>query len=296
MSSKGERYFSGVPVSNDPSRSLPGEVPPGRKELFMQIGAGIILVAIGVGIGVGISPESPKKLEQKIIALEGELQMSRAKVAELDRTLTYRQVERPTLKGRLKDSDRRRHETQGRKYAQVLRSVKAQPAADLMDWFIDQWNGLLDAPQPDDRVGRRAAVLSLLVGGMAENLNPDDYVPWQAEFFLKHKWLGELHFDLDGDGLPAKRTAPNPKDGFANMSVCQIAMALNQSITDVQVMVMSDLHCDRPEARMSVFLQGKTLNDAVNEFIRALRREGFIVVERKKQGVRLVLIGQGKRR
>ncbi|MEE8408704.1 MAG: hypothetical protein V3T05_03785 [Myxococcota bacterium] len=296
MSSKGERYFSGVPVSNDPSQPLPGEVPPGRKQLFMQVGAGIILVAVGVGFGVVISPESPKKLEEKIVALQGELQTSRAKVAELERSLTYRHVKRAIANGRLKDEDRRRHETQGRKYAHALRMVKAQPAADLMDWFIGQWNGLLDAPQPDDRVGRRAAVLSLLVGGMAENLNPDDFVPWQAEFFLDHKWLGELHFDLDGDGLPAKRTAPNPKDGFANTSVCQIAMALNQSITNAQVMVMSDLHCDRPEARISVFLQGKTLNDALNEFIVALRREGFIVVERKKKSVRLILIGQGTRR
>src|SRR5205814_682238 len=81
----------------------------------------------------------------------------------------------------------------------------AQPAAELIEWFIGRWNALLDKPLPNDRATRRAEALSLLVGGMGKNLHPEDYVPWQAEF-LAGNWLGELHFDLDGDGLPAKRS------------------------------------------------------------------------------------------
>jgi hypothetical protein len=59
---------------------------------------------------------------------------------------------------------------------------------------------------------------------------------------------------------------------------------------------MPEMECDRPENRMSVFLQGSTLNDAINEFVRSVRREGFLVVEKKKKNIRMVLIGKRKGR
>ena len=54
---------------------------------------------------------------------------------------------------------------------------------------------------------------------------------------------------------------------------------------------MPDMHCDRPEARLSVFLQGATLDDAITSFVAALRDEGFLVIDRVDRGVRLVLVG-----
>jgi len=116
-------------------------------------------------------------------------------------------------------------------------------------------------------------------------------VPWQAEFFDGH-WLGEVHFDLDGDGYPGKRSMPNPHDGFANLSICHIAMALNLSVLDARVLVMPDLHCDRSDNKMSVFLQGATLDEAITDFVKAARYSGFIVKESlDKSGLRLVLVG-----
>ncbi|MFC1611709.1 hypothetical protein ACFL6C_12175 [Myxococcota bacterium] len=296
MASKHERYYSGPPVQRDPSKPLPGEVPPGRKQLFVGIGAVIILVGAGVIIGLTVAPEPPEAMKKRVTQLEAQLAARQKQIAELKRTLNYQNTDMPMAAGVLQLKDRERHDMYAKRYSTVLRQVKAQPAAELVEWFVNRWNLLLDRPQPDDRVTRRAAVLSLLVGGMARNLNPGDYVPWQAEFLHNANWLGDLHFDLDGDGLPGKRSSPNPKDGFAGVSICHIAMALNQSVTDAQVLVMPEMECDRPENRMSVFLQGRTLNDALDEFVRAVRREGFLVVEKSKKNIRLILIGKRKNR
>ena len=292
MSSKQQRYFSGFPPDRDPSKPLPGEVPPQQKQLFTLAAVAIGLVGAGVLLGIWMAPESPTEAKAQIAALETQLRASQDRVRELERGLGYQQS--PAGQGKLRAGDRSRHEREGRKYVQALRRVKAQAAAELMEWFIARWNQLLDSPQSDDRVARRAATLSLLVGGMAANLNPGDYVPWQAEF-LNSRWLGELHFDIDGDGLPGKRSTPNTHDGFANVSICHIAMALNQSVTDAQVLVMPDMKCDRPESRMSVFLQGRTFDDALDEFVRVVKEHGFLAVERQERGVRLILIGSGHR-
>jgi hypothetical protein len=292
MAGKQERYFSGAPGDRDPALPLPGELAAARTRLFIGMGVTVALFGLGAIAGYGLSPDSPADLQERIASLESELASKRGEVEELKRSLTYQHSTTPTPTGALKAADRQRHEELGRRYAMALRRAKAQPAAELIEWFITKWNQALDRPEPDDRVSRRAALLSLLVGGMGRNLNPDDYVPWQAEFLRSGNWLGEVHFDLDGDHLPAKRSSPNPKDGFANVSVCHIAMALNQTASDAQVLVMPEMECDRPENRMSVFLQGATIDDALDEFMRAVKREGFLVVERKKNGNRLILVGK----
>ena len=55
--------------------------------------------------------------------------------------------------------------------------------------------------------------------------------------------------------------------------------------------MMPSMRCDSPRARISAFLQGRTVNDALTEFVKVLRRDGFMVTERKKKGIRLILIG-----
>jgi hypothetical protein len=72
-------------------------------------------------------------------------------------------------------------------------------------------------------------------------------------------------------------------------------MAMNQTVRDARVLVMPEMSCDRPEARMSVFLQGATVDDALTDLVKALQREGFLVVEKTERGVRLVLVGPGAR-
>ncbi|MBI5507324.1 MAG: hypothetical protein HY903_01100 [Deltaproteobacteria bacterium] len=290
MSGKAERYFSGAP--RDPSRPLPGEVSPGRRQLFVNLVAAVILVGVGLVIGIMLSPDSPKTLEARVRQLTAAVEARDLKINELQRAAKLQPVATPTLGGKLKPDDRKRHEAMAKKYADTLRAVKAQSAAELVEWFVGRWDELLDNPLQDDRVGRRAALLAQLVTGMSHDLHPDDFVPWQAEFLFNHKWLGELHFDQDGDGLPRKRAGMNPKDGFATTSVCQIAMAMNQATLDAEVLVTPEMECDKPENKMSVFLQGDTLDDALNEFIRACKRERFVVVEKNKQGVRLILVGK----
>lgn len=292
MSSKQERYFSGIPTQ-DPSKPLPGEVSPARRRAFWMLMSSGGALVVGLVLGLWMAPQAPGELIDEVAALEAELARARDQAQALERTLAYRESEKPVAAGKLDPAVRERHEVQGERYARLLRQLKAQGAGELMAWFVRRWNELLDQPQPEDRTGRRAATLSLLVGGMAENIAPEDFVPWQASFF-NEKWLGELHFDVDGDGLPAPRRSKNPKDGFANVSVCHIAMALNQATTDAQILVTPDMRCDRPESRMSIFLQGSTLNDAIDEFVEAIEREGFLVVERYEKGVRLVLVGAGR--
>jgi len=285
---KNERYYAGDPSQR--RRPAVPDVNPEQRLMFKRVAQGIGLIALGVVLGVWVSPESPAAAQAKIARLTTQLNEAQAKIKDLEHSINYGSTSAGKERGHLSNIDRSRLQTGGVQYVGALKGVHAQAAGELMQWFIGRWENLLDHPEPDDRVGRRAATLSLLIGGMAVNLNPRDYVPWQAEF-LSENWLPELHYDSDGDGLPAKRDHSNPKDGFANVSVCHIAMALNQSVRDAQVLVMPDMHCDRPDARMSVFLQGATMDDALNEFVRSVKREGFLVLERTEKHVRLILVG-----
>ena len=288
MSWKQTTYYSGQARPGAPGPP-PDELSPQRRLLIRRVAQVVGILGVGVAVGMWFAPEAPRELQARLAACDLALQGAGQARTAMQKQM-HESQQGPAGRGQLRRADRQRHEANGRRYMATLRGVQAQGAAELMGWFIGRWNELLDSPQPDDRVGRRAATLSLLVGGMAANVDPGDYVPWQAEF-LSNKWLSELHFDSDGDGLPAARTAKNTHDGFANVSVCHIAMALNQSVLDAQVLMMPEMRCDRPEARMSVFLQGATFNDALTEFARALREQGFIVVERQEHGLRLILVG-----
>jgi len=264
------------------------EMDPAAAARLRWLMSATLLFGAGILLGLWLAPDTPQSARGQLEALQAALAQKESRIGELE------QLSRPAdaiqSQGRLSAKDRARHNREGRAYVAALKRTGAQGAAHLVEWFIGRWNALLDSPQPDDRTGRRAATLALLVGGMAANLNPGDYVPWQAEF-LSNPWLGELQTDIDGDGLPGPRSAPNSHDGFANVSVCHVAMALNQAMTDGQILMMPEMRCDRAESRMSVFLQGETFDDALTEFVRAVREQGFLVVERQEKGNRLVLVG-----
>lgn len=294
--SKENRYFRGPPqqgTGNPPPSSPPtlprsDALPAYKKQQLMILGATLLLLGTGALLGFWIAPESPKELRDQVKALEIVLNAKDRRIAELEGRAGVSTV--AAAGGHLRAVDKARQDREGHRYAMALKRTGAQAAANLLEWFLGRWDQLLDAPLPDDRTGRRAATLSLLVGGMAANLNEGDYVPWQAEFFDGH-WLGEVHFDLDGDGMPGKRSMPNPHDGFANMSICHIAMALNLAVSDARILVMPDMHCDRPDSKMSVFLQGQTMDDAITEFVKAVRSAGFLAKESTEKGLRLILIG-----
>ena len=290
MSWKQRNYYTGH-RPGPPDGGEPPNLDRLPKQTRERIRAVVIVVALlvtGALMGLWLAPEGPKEMKAELEAARLSVANKSNMIKNLQQQLA--DADRAPGRGRLRATDRARHEREGRRYANALRRAGAQSAADLMEWFVTRWNLLLDYPQPDDRTGRRAATLSLLVGGMAANLNPGDYVPWQAEFF-NADWLGELAFDLDGDGLPGPRSGPNLHDGFANVSICQVAMALNQAVSDARILIMPELRCDRVDTRMSVFLQGKTFDDAISEFVRAARDLGFIVVEKLEKKHRLVLVG-----
>lgn len=291
---KRERYFSGMPLQQDPAKPIPGELPPESKARFLRLLMGVGLLGLGVLVGLALAPEAPSEALERVAQLEAQVQQQRARIVELERSLAYAKIEVGGRASMLSASDRARHEQIGARYVAQVRKAGAQPASDVIAWFIHRWNELLDKPETNDRIKRRAETLSQLVGGMARNLDPGDFIPWQAEFF-DGSWLGELHFDLDGDGLPGPRSRANPGDGFTDMSVCHVAMALNQTVDDAQVLVTPEMRCDAPNAKISVFLQGRTLDDALNEFVRALQREGFRVKESAHQSqgrsVRLIMVG-----
>ena len=264
------------------------EMRPATEARMRALVQGTLWVGAGLLAGLWLAPDTPSSAKQQMQACEAALTAKDARIGDLEQLA--RAPEPQGAAGALSPKDRARHQREGRAYVATLRRTGAQGAANLVEWFIGRWDHLLDSPQTDDRTTRRAATLALLVGGMAANLNPGDYVPWQSEFW-SNGWLGELHFDMDGDGLPAPRSARNTHDGFANVSVCHVAMALNQAMTDAQILMMPEMRCDRPDSRMSVFLQGETFDDALTEFVRAVREQGFIVVERKDKATRMVLVG-----
>ena len=271
-----------------PGADLGDGMPPAMRARLRSSIYYALTFGVGVLVGLWHAPDTPAAARKEVAQLEGLLAQRDRRIGEMAEQLAAPQA--AANSGRLRPVDRARHQKEGRAYLAALRGTGAQGAAKLVAWFIRRWDQLLDAPLPDDRTGRRAEVLAQLVGGMAANLNPGDYVPWQAEF-LNNTWLGELHFDIDGDGLPGPRRNPNTYDGFANVSVCQVAMALNQAMTDGQVLMMPEMRCDRPDSRMSVFLQGETLDDALTTFVHAVREQGFLVMERNEKGGRLVLVG-----
>jgi hypothetical protein len=273
---------------HDPQDLRHDELSDQAQARLRQAVTAIILLGVGILAGLWLAPDTPSSAKTHIESLQTVLAQREAQIGELEQLA--RAPDPNGNEGHLRAKDRARHQKEGRAYIAALRRTGAQGAANLVQWFIGRWDQLLDAPQADDRTGRRAATLALLVGGMAANLNPGDYVPWQAEF-LNNGWLGELHLDIDGDGLPGPRKGPNAHDGFANVSVCHVAMALNQAMTDGQILMMPEMRCDRPDSRMSVFLQGETFDDALNEFVRAVREQGFLVMEKNERGGRLVLVG-----
>lgn len=295
MVSKRDRYYSGKvsgyvkPLPNEGTGS--GVYHTHKERLRLACGA-VVLLGVGMVVGMTITKDPSKQQEAALVTMESDLRQAHAQIAELERSLAYGKNGQETAeaKGRLSPAIRKNMLTTGHKYAKLLRDQKAQSAAELFDWFVERWVDLLDFPEANDRIGRRAETLSRLVGGMAAHLHPKDYVPWQAEFFSGH-WLGDLHFDLDEDGFPTSRIADNPKDGFAKVSVCQIAMSLNLLATDARILVMPDMSCDQSDARMSVFLQGHSIDDAFSEFVKAVRREGYIAVEKQEKGTRLILLG-----
>lgn len=273
--------------SASPKIPMPGEISPHTHANLKRIGQVVGILFLGIALGIWVAPDTPQKARQQISDLQSQLADAKSRAAALEQA---EKTAGSLAPGKMRPADKAHVQREAARYAAALRRVGAQGASDLMRWFAVRWIQLLDQPQDDDRTNRRAATLSLLIGGMAANVNPGDYVPWQSEFLSGH-WLPELHYDWDNDGLPAPRSHANTHDGFANVSICQIAMALNQSMTDAQVLVMPELHCDRPDSRMSVFLQGATFDDALTEFVQAAKGQGFVIVERHDKHMRLVLIG-----
>lgn len=293
MGWKEERYFSGMPMNTDPSKPLPGELSKKRKRAFYVGGASVVLVCVGALLGLALAPDSPKDLLQKMEALETELEAKQQALTELGRKMQYDKVVLRDGPGALSWADRQQHMDQGRAYARLLKGKGggAQAAAELIEWFVGEWNDLLDFPQPKDRIGRRARLLSFLVSSMAKNLNPGDFAVWQGEFFRDHHWLGELHRDLDSDGFPGFRKDPNPKDAFAGASICTIAMALNQTAKDALILLTPSMRCDAQTARVSMFLHGSTVNDAFDTFVSSAKEAGFFVKDAIRNQTRLIWLG-----
>ncbi|MEO1172085.1 MAG: hypothetical protein AAFX94_08530 [Myxococcota bacterium] len=59
---------------------------------------------------------------------------------------------------------------------------------------------------------------------------------------------------------------------------------------------VTELRCHDSKNKMTAFLQGETFDSALNQFVSAARRQGFLVLEKKRKKQRLLLIGNGKKR
>lgn len=284
-------YKNHIPLKGpDANAPLPNEVPQQRRERFLALGGGVVGLTLGVVLGILLSANPDAALQEQLTQTKTDLHQSRARLIELERAVHYQQAQPGSNRHLLSDGNKTLIETAGKRYAQALRQAKHHSAGDLLTWFVDRWASLLDQSTPDNRTTQRAQLLAQLVGAMAKNINPGDYIEWQIEF-LNQPWLGEVSTDFDGDGLPATSAAPNPRDGFTQVSVCQIAMSLNQLTTDAHVVLTPSLQCDAPSSRLSLFLSGNSIKDALSEFAETLTQRGFTVVDRTRKGVRQIQIG-----
>src|SRR5262245_47415779 len=124
-------------LPRDPSKPLPGEVKPAQKLLFRQLVGGTLLFAAGVVLGFVATPETSDEANARIGQLEGELKQAKQRALELERAVKYKSAENANRPGgKLRPEDRKRHERESRRYAKILRSVKAQSAAELIQWFV----------------------------------------------------------------------------------------------------------------------------------------------------------------
>jgi hypothetical protein len=287
---KDDKYFSkDLPKYEKPM--IP-EMPASQKNLFRQTFIGLAIFILGVFVGISVSEQEPKKVKKELALLKTEVREQEETIDKLKRSAQYKKTAKVAQGQKIvpiPKATKALFVKTGEMQIKGLRRAKAQRGAELLAWFLDEWQSILEKPGNGDRTERRPAALSLFIGGMAENLNPEDYIRWQADF-LNGNWLPEVHFDLDKDGYPAKRSYKNPLDSYSDKSVCHIAMALNQTIKNAQILVMPNMRCNRPEAKMSIFLQGKTLNDALNVFAQTAQELGFILVEKKSRGSRLFLL------
>ena len=278
------------PGNQDPRRPLPDEIPPGRVRNFVLVGLGIGIFVLGALFGIFLSPEPDSALTKQLSETNAALQLARSRLIELERAITYKTSNSSNGQALLNPEQKKLIEIGGKNYAKALRQARHQSASDLVYWFVDRWVSLLNQSTANDRSTKRAELLAQFVGAMAKNLNPGDYVGWQVELF-QQPWLAEVSSDFDGDGYPTKVGNKNPRDGFTQASICKIAMALNQTATNAFVILMPTLQCDSPKSQISLFLGGKTIRSALDEFVQTLKAKGFAVVDKTISGKRQILIG-----
>ncbi|MEZ4272782.1 MAG: YtxH domain-containing protein [Myxococcota bacterium] len=112
---KEELYFSGMPLNQDPSKPLPGEIRPTTHRRFVRTGKIIVLVGAGVVLGALFAPETPNDMQKRLAVLEEELKDKQQQIEELERSITYKtddvggKFENNNSTGALKLADRLRH-------------------------------------------------------------------------------------------------------------------------------------------------------------------------------------------
>lgn len=278
----------------DPSEeasSLLEDAPSPRRQALTQAGKLLGAFTLGLLLGVLLIPGPSASLQTQLQQAQTRLQEQKVTIEKLERSLSYQPPAAEATTRGLSPKHRAMVETQGAEYARVLKRANHKPASDLVHWFVSRWVSMLSQSTPHERTTTRAILLQQFVSAMAKNLNPGDYIEWQMEF-LAQPWLGEVSVDFDGDGYPTTLKGKNPRDGFTQVSVCQIAMALNQAVTNAQVLLTPNIQCDAPASRISLFLSGTTLKDALTEFTTTLKGQGFLVTDVASKGRRSILIGR----
>lgn len=278
----------------DPSEkasTLLEDAPSPRRQSLIQVGKLLGAFTSGLLLGVLLIPGPDASLQAQLQEAQTRVQAQKVTIKKLERSLSYQAPATKDGPRGLSPQHRTMIETRGAEYAQVLKRANHKPASDLVHWFVSRWVSMLSQSTHHERTTTRAILLQQFVSAMAKNLNPGDYIEWQMEF-LGQPWLGEVSVDFDGDGYPTTLQGKNPRDGFTQVSVCQIAMALNQAVTNAQVLLTPNIQCDAPASRLSLFLSGATLEDALTEFTATLKSQGFLVTDVASKGRRSILIGR----
>lgn len=251
-----------------------------RRRCFIGIAYTVVVLMLGVIVGLALGPTSDQlskdQLSKKLKACQQALRQAQQSVSMLPASLKTNQL--------------KELQNGSKAYISTLKKTGHLGAAELMEWFVGQWESVLQQPQGGDRLTRRAKLLSSLLGAMAENVDPNDFIAWQLEL-RRQAWLFGYNQPVSGAAYPAPSKHSNPRDSFANTSACQIAMVLNQTVRNVNIVISPTFSCSPSAHLMSVFLSAQTLGQAVDQFVADLRRQGIAVAESKVDGQRLITIG-----
>jgi hypothetical protein len=252
---------------------------------------GVVILGIGAVLGIFLTSADPQELHKMLSQVQRELVDLKSQNAALQVSLAEaKKVNHP--QGNLTLEEKKILELGGQKYADLLSSEGFQGPSDLVKWFIGRWIEVLDETNAGDRLTLRADLLVNFIQSMRANINPGDFVAWELEL-RRQSWLLGYNASIARENFPRNMSEANPRDSLGLMSICELVMIMNQTVSDADILLAPNVNCSvGSEHKFSLFLSDPTLEGALTQMVNFLRTQGYLVVDSIKDDRRQILIGK----